>query len=74
LIYIILDVSNFSSSKNFLSHFRIIGGMTDTGGDGITAVEEYDPELDKWTKKSDMPTKRAYPAVSVVNGKIYVIG
>jgi len=37
-------------------------------------VQEYDPATDKWTKKADMPTARSFPAVSVVDGKIYVIG
>ncbi|MEK7396399.1 MAG: kelch repeat-containing protein, partial [Candidatus Poribacteria bacterium] len=39
------------------------------------AVEEYNPETDTWTKKTDMPTTpRWYCSSSVVNGKIYVIG
>jgi len=40
----------------------------------LSAVEEYDPVKDTWTKKSDMPTARCYLSVSVVNGKIYAIG
>ena len=39
-----------------------------------SAVEEYDPETDTWTKKADMPTDRAYLSSSAVNGKIYAIG
>jgi N-acetylneuraminic acid mutarotase len=31
-------------------------------------------EEDTWTRKADMPTGRAAPASSVVNGRIYVIG
>jgi hypothetical protein len=37
-------------------------------------VEEYDPSTDRWTRKADMPTRRAYVSASAVNGKIYVIG
>ncbi len=40
----------------------------------LSAVEEYDPLLDRWTKKTDMPTKRDWFASSAVNGKIYVMG
>jgi len=37
-------------------------------------VEEYNPTADTWTKKANMPTKRASLSASEVNGKIYVIG
>jgi len=37
-------------------------------------VEEYDPATDTWTKKANMPTKRAALSTSVVSGKIYAIG
>ncbi|WP_459195665.1 Kelch repeat-containing protein [Wukongibacter baidiensis] len=40
----------------------------------ILKVEVYDPKLDTWTSKKDMPTKRPYASVVAVNGKIYVIG
>ncbi len=41
---------------------------------GLKVVEEYDPATDTWTKKADMPTARWTQSISVVNGKIYVIG
>ena len=37
-------------------------------------VEEYDPQTDRWVRKADMPTKRAFCSASVVDGKIYVMG
>ncbi len=37
-------------------------------------VEEYDPPMDHWTRKADMPTPRAGAAAAVVDGKIYVVG
>ena len=40
----------------------------------LSAVEEYDPATDKWTKKSDMPTVKWGVSASVLNGRIYVIG
>ncbi|MFC1792317.1 kelch repeat-containing protein [Planctomycetota bacterium] len=42
----------------------------------FSAVEEYDPVTDTWTRKADMPTARGWmsPSSAVVNGKIYVIG
>jgi N-acetylneuraminic acid mutarotase len=40
---------------------------------GLTAVEEYDPVSDTWTKKESMPTPLYSTASAVVDGKIYVI-
>jgi len=55
-----------------------IGGVNNLGANHndifLSAVEEYDPVADKWTKKADMPTARCNLSVSVVNGKIYAIG
>ena len=50
-----------------------IGGMS-TSEVIISTVEEYDPVIDTWTKKTNMPTARAYFSTSVVNGRIYAIG
>ena len=56
-----------------------IGGITVcTGGpcnNVSSAIEEYDPTLDKWTTKSCMPVARgAIVAVAAPDDKIYVIG
>ena len=53
-----------------------IGGQIAVNGvpKVISTVEEYDPVTDKWTKKADMPTARAWFSTSAVNGKIYAIG
>jgi N-acetylneuraminic acid mutarotase len=40
----------------------------------LPTVEEYDTMTDTWTKKADMLTPRFAHSISVVNGKIYVIG
>jgi N-acetylneuraminic acid mutarotase len=40
----------------------------------FSAVEEYDPVMDSWTTKSEMPTARLCHHANVVDGKIYVIG
>ena len=40
----------------------------------LRVVEKYNPAMDKWTKKADMPTVRYGLSTSVVNGKIYAIG
>jgi len=44
--------------------------------DVFSTVEEYDPKIDRWTAKTDMPTKRGFftSSASVVDGLIYVIG
>ncbi|MHC4434778.1 MAG: hypothetical protein ACYS14_07540 [Planctomycetota bacterium] len=49
-----------------------IGGAR--GNPGIPTVEEYDPAMDTWTKKADMPMVNGAAATSVVNGRIHAIG
>lgn len=55
-----------------------IGGQTNIWGEysgNLTSiVEEYDPESDTWTRKSDMPTPRAFFCTGVIDEKIFVIG
>jgi len=36
----------------------VIGGYDPNNGVILQAVEEYDPTIDRWIKKSDMPTKK----------------
>lgn len=50
-------------------HDKQLGKQVSTG-----LVEAYDPLTDRWEKRADMPTKRGRINVSVVDGKIYVIG
>ena len=40
----------------------------------FSTVEEYDPAIDAWTTKSEMPTARLCHHASVVDGRIHVIG
>jgi N-acetylneuraminic acid mutarotase len=40
----------------------------------LSAVEEYDPTADIWTKKADIPSPRAALSTCAVNGNIYVFG
>jgi N-acetylneuraminic acid mutarotase len=53
-----------------------VGGDSESSGSLIefSSVEEYNPQLDSWTRKTDMPTKSGGLSGSVVNGKIYAIG
>jgi len=53
-----------------------IGGMKNENSIGVVlqTTEEYDPILDKWVRKDEMPTERAYLSTAVLNGKIYAIG
>jgi hypothetical protein len=44
------------------------------GYGGRSAVEQYDPVTDTWTKKASLPTPRQWLSTSAVNGKIYAIG
>jgi N-acetylneuraminic acid mutarotase len=58
----------------------VIGGIASEpsfmNGTELSAVEEYEPATDTWTRKADMPVARGYLTKSnpVVDGKIYVIG
>ena len=40
----------------------------------FSEMEEYDPIQNIWTEKAKIPTERLNSSISVVNGKIYVIG
>ena len=54
----------------------VIGGVASGGGLGpaLSTVEEYDPAMDTWTRKVDMPTARQFASSGVVCGSLYVIG
>ena len=54
----------------------IIGGTLENfeGPDGISTIEEYDPQTNTWRQVADMPTPRYYPKAAVVNDTIYVFG
>ncbi len=69
------------TGRHYLSTSVVDGKIYAIGGwNGVagllhySAVEEYDPETDAWTKKADMPTARAYLSASAADGKIYAIG
>jgi len=51
-----------------------LGGLPISNGGILSIVEEYDPLLDKWTQKADMPTARMYLNTCVIDDKIYAIG
>jgi N-acetylneuraminic acid mutarotase len=47
-------------------------GATPTGFQGLTKVEAYDPQTDRWTPKANLPRPVLWGAASVVDGIIYV--
>jgi len=54
-----------------------MGWFTSIGGGDVrprSDVYEYDPKLNTWTKKADMPTARMVVSAIAVNGKIYAVG
>ena len=53
----------------------VIGGSSSGPNDTLSAVEEYDPALDTWAQKAEMPpaSARFGPGTSVINNKIFVI-
>ncbi len=50
-------------------HNKQLGKQVSTG-----LVEVYDPLTERWERGADMPTKRGWLNVAVVDGKIYVLG
>lgn len=50
-------------------HNKQLGKEVSTG-----LVEVYDPLTERWERLADMPTKRGWLNVGVVDGKIYVLG
>lgn len=50
-------------------HNKQLGKQVSTG-----LVEVYDPLTNRWEQRADMPTKRGFINVAVVDDKIYVIG
>src|SRR5262245_57039251 len=50
----------------------VIGGFG--GGKPAGIVFEYDPGVDKWTKKKPMALPAHHEALSTLNGKVYVFG
>ncbi len=52
------------------------GGFRKEGGtfDFLTAVDIYHPESDSWTQGPNLLQRHDYPAVAVLDGKIYVMG
>jgi len=53
-----------------------IGGYDFSGPPvALNRVERYDPQLDRWTQLSPMPTRRQGPAAATgLDGRIYVMG
>ncbi|UCH15585.1 MAG: T9SS type A sorting domain-containing protein [Bacteroidales bacterium] len=54
----------------------VIGGSLNNSSilEGISKVEEYDPETNSWTTKTDKPTPGWGLSACVLEGKIYVTG
>jgi N-acetylneuraminic acid mutarotase len=53
-----------------------VGGGVQAGGGlaALNTVEAYDPVTNTWTTKAALPTARAFPTSSVVDGELYVTG
>ncbi len=54
-----------------------IGGLEGTNDNDCknsTAVEQYDPKKDSWTRKADMPTPKHGHSAVVIKNKILVVG
>jgi N-acetylneuraminic acid mutarotase len=51
-----------------------IGAGAVNANEFLSSVDEYDPKLDTWTKKSDMPESRNCFGAATFNNKIYILG
>jgi N-acetylneuraminic acid mutarotase len=51
-----------------------IGGSKSFYSYLLKSIEEYDPVTDTWTYKTDMPRPRNGHSISLVDGKIYIVG
>ena len=51
----------------------IVGGLNEMNAE-LQSVDIYNPVTERWTRASDMQTKRAYVGVAAVNGFIYAVG
>jgi len=56
----------------------VVGGqnrfLVKNSGDALPTLEMYDPKTNTWSKLADMPTRRAYMGIGVIEGKLYVAG
>lgn len=71
--------STMPTPRSLLSACAVEGRIYAIGGGRpsavlYSAVEQYDPATDTWTKKAAMPTPRTAFGLGVVDGKIYAIG
>ncbi len=75
-----MPVKNMQPSTSVVGgKIYVIGGWHAIGEwnpqwEALTRVDVYDPTMDTWTRKADMPTGRGHTNACVVDGKIYVIG
>jgi N-acetylneuraminic acid mutarotase len=53
----------------------VFGGLSpDPYGYTNNNIYEYDPQIDSWTQKADMPYENAFCGIAVLNDTIYFIG
>ncbi len=68
------------TARASLAVSAVNGKIYAIGGDSVQCnfdrvmVEEYDPQTDSWSSKTDMPTARTGLTTSAVNGIIYAMG
>jgi N-acetylneuraminic acid mutarotase len=54
--------------------YAIVGRVDGSHAKHLTVNEEYDPALNRWRKRTPMPTRRSGIAAAALGGKIYVFG
>ncbi|MFC1476906.1 kelch repeat-containing protein [candidate division KSB1 bacterium] len=66
-----MTTARYASISGVLS-----GKIYTIGGEGSNANEEYDPDLDAWTAKTDLPNPpdREYIGGDVIADKLYIVG
>lgn len=70
-----MHVPGASDARGGCAYGVVLGQLTCAGGSGPGArvVESYDPYLDVWTRREDMPVDRATPGAAT-GGLLYVPG
>ncbi len=67
-------LKNSYGTATYNNKLYIFGGFKYQGATGtkVRDVSVYDPELDLWENKADLPTELVNPKVVALNGRIYV--
>jgi N-acetylneuraminic acid mutarotase len=70
----LMPTPRFALSSGVLAGKIFTFGGVNEQPDGLPTIDEYDYSTDQWTPRLPMPTGQREFGISVVSGKIYIIG